>query len=107
MKSTQQQTDKQAVQALRISSLEIAEWFVASTSQHHDWEDASNVLSSFKDTMFNPESLRTLGELLERIADEAERLYTIEDDEVEAAESLCELVSENLSTRHDKFIGRA
>jgi hypothetical protein len=106
MKSTQNTTEKQAVKALRISSLEIAEWFISSTYQHDDWEQASKILSDLADNMPTPESLRTLAGLLEEVADEAERLKTDDEHEAHATESLCELVSENLSARYEKFIGR-
>jgi hypothetical protein len=106
MKSTQQQTDKQAVKALRISSLEIAEWFISSTCQHEEWEQASRILSDLADNIPTPDSLRTMAELLERLADDADRLKTDDEHEAHATESLCEMVSENLSTRYDKFIGR-
>jgi hypothetical protein len=107
MKSTQNTTDKQAVQALRISSLEISTDFDSSISSHDELYDASKILIELaKNSILTPESLRTLAELLERIADDADRLKTDDEHEAHATESLCELVSENLSTRYDKFIGR-
>jgi hypothetical protein len=106
MKSTTNTTDKQAVRALRISSLEIAEWFANYTNQHEDWEQASRILSDLADNIVTPSCLRQLSELFLEVADSAEKLATDDEHEAHATESLCELVSENLSTRYDKFIGR-
>ena len=104
---TQTSTEKQAVKALRIASLEIAEWFENSTCQSDDLEFASKILSDLADNIPTPESLRVLSELLTMIADDAKRLKTDDEHEAHATESLCELVGENLMARYLKAVGRA
>jgi len=107
MKATQPNAEKQTAKALRISSSEIAEQFIGSTIQHEDWQQAGQILSDLADNIVTPETLRDLSQLFLDIADEAERIKPDDEHEAHATESLCELVSENLMTKYDRYIGRA
>jgi len=107
MQSNTTNADKQTAKVLRISANEIAEQFIGSTIQHHDWEQAGKILSDLADNIVTPETLRDLSQLLSDIADEAERIKPDDEHEAHATESLCELIGEKLMAKYDRHVGRA
>ena len=93
---------------VRAEAISIAEDFVSAVFSHEEWELASNILHDIPENYIaSPCTLREIGDLLHQIADESERLGNDGDHEAEVCETLCKIVSQILSVKHDKHIGRA
>ena len=105
MQSNTPRTEAKAVKALCHEATMISEGFSSGVCCSDDLEITSKILSDLADNIAIPETLTRLADLLNEIADAANRLGD-EEHEAHTTESLLELVSENLGAKYAKMIGR-
>lgn len=105
MKSNTTNAEKQTAKALRFDSLEISEAFENRCGDNDDLDITSTILTKLMESTITIETLENLGDLLHEIASTANRIDS-DEHEAETCEALCEMVSQNLSAKYYKSIGR-
>ena len=104
MKSNTTNSEKQTAKALRFDSIEISEGF-ANRCERDDLDTTATILENLREGIVTIETLQNLGDLLHEIASTANRIDS-DEHEAETCEALCEMVSQNLSAKYYKSIGR-
>lgn len=102
MKTKHTNAEKQTAKALRFDSLEISEGF-ANRCERDDLDTTATILRKLMESSITIETLNNLGDLFHKIADTA---VDSGDHHAETCEALCEMVSQNLSAKYYKSIGR-
>ena len=104
METKHTNAEKQTAKALRFDSLEISEGF-ANRCERDDLDTTATILENLREGIVTIETLKNLGDLLHEIALTADRIDS-DDNEAETCAVLCEMVSQNLSAKYYKAIGR-
>lgn len=104
METKHTNAEKQTAKALRFDSLEISEGF-ANRCERDDLDTTATILENLREGIVTIETLQNLGDLLHEIASTANRIDS-DEHEAETCEALCEMVSQNLSAKYYKSIGR-
>jgi predicted HD phosphohydrolase len=105
---TKNNAESNTANAVRTEAMSIAENFVGQVVSHEEWHLVASILRDIPENYIaSPCTLREVGDLLHEIADESERLGDDNNHEAEICESLCKKISQILSVKHDKHIGRA